>query len=173
MHDKAVFFVKKACIGQDEFYSALPSGEFNDAEWKAFRLLTLAGYTIVLVAPDRSGGHAECCDGRKMCAPVLRRDHHAHLSKQVMPVLHATAALRIDLTHSWVVGDRLDTVEVGRVIGCKTVFLTNGTETGWDMTAMRWPDFIAGDIWEIACLIVMSDNESVIRLSEEEPDMEE
>ena len=170
---KLFFFVKKGCIGQDGFYSPLPSGGFNDGEWKAFHLLTLAGYTIVLVAPEPSAVHADCCDRKKMCASILRRDRHVHLSKQVMAVLHATAALRIDLTHSWVVGDRLDTVEVGRVIGCKTVFMTNGAETDWEMTATRWPDFIAGDIWEIACLIVMSDNESVIRLSEEEPDRED
>ena len=50
-------------------------------------------------------------------------------------------------------------------MGCKTVLLTDGNETDWDMTAMRWPDLIAGDLWEIACLIVMSDGSSVEGLS--------
>jgi hypothetical protein len=37
----------------------------------------------------------------------------------------------------------------------------------WEMTAMRWPDLLAGDMWEIACLIVMSDGVSVESLSED------
>ena len=35
---------------------------------------------------------------------------------------------------------------------------------------MRWPDMIAGDIWEIACLIVMSDGSDFERLMSEGDD---
>ena len=95
--------------------------------------------------------------------------HHSPIvfdrTKQVTPLLQATATLQIDLDHSWLVADRLDSIEVGRVVGCQTVLLADGSETEWEMTAMRWPDLIAGDMWEIACLIVMSDGSSVEGLS--------
>ena len=63
-----------------------------------------------------------------------------------MPLLDATAALHIDLACSWLVGDRLDNIEVGCLLKCNTILYLNGSETDWDMTAMRWPHFIIRDI---------------------------
>ena len=90
-----------------------------------------------------------------------------------MPLLDATAALHIDLACSWLVGDRLDNIEVGCLLGCNTILCLNGSETDWDMTPMRWPDLIACDLWEIACLIVNTGSMSVAEVPDEDTDQDD
>jgi phosphoglycolate phosphatase-like HAD superfamily hydrolase len=172
MNEKAVFLATKGLMGDESLHAAPQSPSFTPEEWKALRLLTLAGYTIVLFtartipqyAPDTSNEwssrHHEYSD---RCQPVSQ--HPTEVSKQVTTLLEATAKLQVDLPGSWIVGDRLDTIEVGRLVGCSTIFVTDGSESGWEMTATRWPDLIAGDLWETACLIVISDGSSVEGLS--------
>lgn len=175
MKEKAVFVATMGLVGSGALSGDLPSGTIRSEEWKALRLLTLAGYTIVLFTPERSAVYAECREEQRTSGGAGRQArsiarHQEDLSKQVTPLLQATATLQIDLSHSWMVGDRLDSIEVGRLVGCKTALLTDGGETEWEMTAMRWPDMIAGDIWEIACLIVMSDGSDFERLMSEGDD---
>jgi ribonucleotide monophosphatase NagD (HAD superfamily) len=166
MKDKAVFFATSSMLQGDDSTEDF-SATINVEEWKALRLLTLAGYTIVLFTPDKATVYAECYEphwtaGVQEPAP---REITRNPTKKVAPLLQASASLEVNLEDSWFVGDMLDTIEVGRLAGCKTMLLTAGHETEWDMTVMRWPDLIAGDIWEIACLIVMSDGSSVEGLS--------
>ena len=164
MKDKAVFFATKGMLHSDDLGADFSSTTtINLKEWKALRLLTLAGYTIVLFIPERSTVYAECQDGTRTFRRDGRPPHLISqcLGKQITPLLHASASLQIDLGDSWMVGDKLDSIEVGRLVGCQTILLTDGNETEWEMTAMRWPDMIAEDVWETACLIVMSDGSSV------------
>jgi hypothetical protein len=171
MREKAIFFATMGMVGWGDQSADPSSATISSEEWKALRLLTLAGYTIVIFTPDRSAVYAECREmpetGERVPRPTraLAGRQEEDLTKQVTPLLQATATLQIDLDHSWLVADRLDSIEVGRVVGCQTVLLADGSETEWEMTAMRWPDLIAGDMWEIACLIVMSDGSSVEGLS--------
>ena len=128
------------------------------------------GITIVLFTTKNIPHYAPCrnlewsvpYDGARN-QPLSQ--HPNEVSKQVTTLLEATAKLRVDLSGSWMVGDRLDSIEVGRLVGCSTIFVANGSESRWDMTAMRWPHLIAGDLWETACLIVTSDGSSVEGLS--------
>jgi len=78
-----------------------------------------------------------------------------------VPLLDATEAWRIDLSRSWLVGDRLDNIEVGRCLGCSTILGLTGSETDRDMTSMRWPDLIARNISQTACLILHAAETSV------------
>jgi phosphoglycolate phosphatase-like HAD superfamily hydrolase len=170
MKEKAVFFTTTALVGRSDLTEELSAAQFSPNEWKALRLLTLAGYTIVLLTPERSAVYAECQESKCIengtaGATCSVAQHHGDMTKQITPLLQATATLQLDLTHSWMIGDRLDSIEVGRLVGCRTVLLADGSETDWEMTAMRWPDLIAGDMWEIACLIVMSDGSSIEGLS--------
>ncbi len=170
MKDKAVFFATAGMVWCDDLSSGVPSATLSPGEWKALRLLTLAGYNIVLFTPEKTTVYADVQDVRLTDGGVIRSarpvaQRRDALRRRVRPLLQATATLQIDLTHSWMVGDRLDGIEAGRIVGCKTVLLTDGSERDWDMTATRWPDLIAGDLWEIACLIVMSDGSSVEGLS--------
>jgi D-glycero-D-manno-heptose 1,7-bisphosphate phosphatase len=72
-------------------------------------------------------------------------------------LVQAACELGLDLTRSWMVGDILHDVEAGRSAGCKTVLLTNGHETEWEMTPMRWPDLVADNLLEAAHLILVTD----------------
>jgi D-glycero-D-manno-heptose 1,7-bisphosphate phosphatase len=69
----------------------------------------------------------------------------------------AARELNVDLTHSWMIGDILHDVAAGRAAGCRTVLLTNGNETEWDLTPFRWPHFIADEVFEAARLIACTD----------------
>jgi len=170
MKTKAVFFATNGIVKEEEPGSSLPTATITSDKWKALRLLTMAGYTIVLFKPDTTVARAGCRDGeigeRPHAEPsCLISQSEFDLCIKAKPVLHAAYKLQIDLTNSWIVGDMLNSIEIGRWVGCKTVLLMDGRELEWDMTDRRWPDLIACDFWEIACLIVMSDGSYVDGLS--------
>ena len=173
MRDKAVFVVAREMAGSGGMYSRAASATAGETERRAYRLLTLAGFTIVIFTSDALSVYAEGDEGNRTCDDVCHSTRPAPLSRQIMPFLDATAALHIDLACSWLVGDRLDNIEVGRLLGCNTILCLNGSETDWDMTSMRWPHLIAGDIWETACLIVNAGRASVASVSDEESDQDD
>jgi histidinol-phosphate phosphatase family protein len=72
-------------------------------------------------------------------------------------LMQAACELNVDLGRSWMVGGILDDVEAGQSAGCRTVLLTNGHETEWHMTPMRWPDLLADNVLEAAHLIMVAD----------------
>lgn len=72
-------------------------------------------------------------------------------------LIQAAHDLNVDLTQSWMIGDILHDVEAGRAAGCRTILLTNGNETEWNLTPARWPDFIADEVFEAARLITFTD----------------
>jgi histidinol phosphatase-like enzyme len=170
MKTKAVFFATTGIVNADERGTSLPTATITSDKWRALRLLTIAGYTIVLFKPDTTMSYAGCrgeeiSERSAIRSGCLNSQPEFDLCVRSKPILHAAYKLQIDLTNSWMVGDMLNSIEIGRWIGCKTVLLTDGREMGWDMTDRRWPDLIAGDFWEIACLIVMSDGSCVDGLS--------
>jgi histidinol-phosphate phosphatase family protein len=69
-------------------------------------------------------------------------------------ILTAAREHSVSVSDSWMVGDILDDVEAGRRAGCRTVLLDTGHETLWRRSAIRRPDFVAGDLDEAARLIV-------------------
>lgn len=71
-------------------------------------------------------------------------------------LIQAAHDLNVDLTQSWMIGDILHDVEAGRAAGCRTILLTNGNETEWNLTPSRWPDFIADEVLEAARLITFT-----------------
>jgi histidinol-phosphate phosphatase family protein len=88
-------------------------------------------------------------------------------------LMQAACELHLDLSRSWMVGDILHDVEAGRSAGCGTVLLTNGHETEWDMSPMRWPDLLADNLLETAHLILAADGSATKdrhRLFEREED---
>ncbi len=170
MKEKAVFFATHGLVGNGSPQLDPTSPLLTSEEWKALRLLTLAGYTIVLFTTENIPHYAPCrnnewSDQHDRATSHLLPPQPTTVGKQVTTLLEATAKLQVDLSGSWMVGDRLDNIEVGRLVGCSTILVTNGRESRWEMTAMRWPHLIAGDVWETACLIVTSDGSSVEGLS--------
>jgi D,D-heptose 1,7-bisphosphate phosphatase len=89
---------------------------------------------------------------------IPRYSIHCSCRKPQSGLLHQAAReLRIDLARSWMIGDILHDVEAGRSAGCRTVLLTNGNETEWDMSASRWPDILADNVWGAARSVLGAD----------------
>ena len=182
---RAVFFDKDGTLVEDDPPNIDTAHvRFFPDVFSALRLLTDAGYDLVIVTNQSAVAQGRCneADVHRMQTYVENRladegvplagfyycPHHA--DAVVMPyavpcecrkpqpglLLHASRKLRLDLAQSWMVGDILHDVEAGRWAGCRTVLLDNGHETEWHLTEVRWPDHIAPTLLKAAQLIVLS-----------------
>jgi D-glycero-D-manno-heptose 1,7-bisphosphate phosphatase len=71
-------------------------------------------------------------------------------------LLAAAEKLAIDLTRSFMIGDRWRDIECGRNAGCQTIFV----DRGYQEKLHYQPDYRAGDLLEAAKLIQILDRES-------------
>jgi phosphoglycolate phosphatase-like HAD superfamily hydrolase len=55
------------------------------------------------------------------------------------------------------IGDILNDIEAGNHAGCRTILIDNQHETEWNLTPLRWPQFIVKDIYEAARAITLED----------------
>lgn len=101
-------------------------------------------------------GYYYCPHHPEGTVPLFSVECHCRKPKRGL-LIQAAHELNVDLTQSWMIGDILHDVEAGRAAGCRTILLTNGNETEWNLTASRWPDCIADDVFEAAQLITFSD----------------
>jgi D-glycero-D-manno-heptose 1,7-bisphosphate phosphatase len=81
------------------------------------------------------GKGASDCDCRKPKPGMLRR---------------AATELNIDLSRSWMVGDRWRDVDCGHAAGCKTIFI----DRGYSEELKQKPDFSARNLAEAADIIL-------------------
>lgn|SRR5580698_7304287 len=65
-------------------------------------------------------------------------------------LLHAAKELNIDLSQSWMVGDRWRDVDCGHAAGCKTIFI----DRGYAEELKQKPDFSARNLAEAADIIL-------------------
>ncbi|HZL14069.1 MAG TPA: HAD family hydrolase [Verrucomicrobiae bacterium] len=65
-------------------------------------------------------------------------------------LLHAARELNIDLSQSWMVGDRWRDVDCGHAAGCKTIFI----DRGYAEELKQKPDFSARNLGEAADIIL-------------------
>ena len=65
-------------------------------------------------------------------------------------LLKAAAELGIDLSQSWMVGDRWRDVDCGATAGCRTIFI----DYGYDEKLRAIPDFRAADLLAAAAIIL-------------------
>ena len=89
----------------------------------------------VEVCPHGGADHGQPCECRKPQPGMLRR---------------AAAVLGLDLSRSWMVGDRWRDVDAGRAAGCRTVFI----ERGYDEPLRELPDARVGSLAEAADVIL-------------------
>jgi D,D-heptose 1,7-bisphosphate phosphatase len=182
---RAVFFDKDGTLVEDDPPNIDTAHvRFYPDVFEAMRLLTEAGYDLVIVTNQSAVAQGGCneADVRGMHTYVKHRlaDEGVSLAgfyycphqadAPVIPyavpcecrkpqpglLLQASRELRLDLAQSWMVGDILHDVEAGRWAGCRTVLLDNGHETEWHLTEVRWPDHIAPTLLKAAQLIVLS-----------------
>jgi D,D-heptose 1,7-bisphosphate phosphatase len=60
----------------------------------------------------------------------------------------------LNLAESWMVGDMLDDMEVGRRTEGRTILIDNGNETEWRLTSNRRPHFTAPNLLQAAQIIL-------------------
>ncbi|MBV9266114.1 MAG: HAD-IIIA family hydrolase [Acidobacteriaceae bacterium] len=71
-------------------------------------------------------------------------------------LLHAAQALAIDLSRSYMIGDRWRDIDCGHAAGCKTIFI----DSGYKESLRAQPDFTAPDLFAAARLILAVDRGS-------------
>lgn len=60
----------------------------------------------------------------------------------------------LELTESWMIGDKLDDIEAGKRAGCLTILIDNGTEKEWRDGPNRMPDYVVENLNQAADLIL-------------------
>jgi D-glycero-D-manno-heptose 1,7-bisphosphate phosphatase len=65
-------------------------------------------------------------------------------------LFNAAKALEIDLTQSWMVGDRWRDIDCGHAAGCKTIFI----DSGYVEALKQKPEFFARNLGEAADIIL-------------------
>ncbi len=65
-------------------------------------------------------------------------------------LLQAARKLNVDLTHSWMVGDRWRDIDCGKAAGCRTIFV----DWGYDEVLRAQPDFRVCSLLEAAEIIL-------------------
>ena len=77
-------------------------------------------------------------------------------------IFRAAKDFDIDLTHSWMVGDRYSDIELAHNAGVNSAFVMSGYGRGeWEFQRANWkqqPDLIGEDLLEIVESIVANDN---------------
>ncbi|BFU94903.1 MAG: D,D-heptose 1,7-bisphosphate phosphatase [Nitrospira sp.] len=184
-------FLDQGGVLESECVGARPSRLMSDV-FEGLRLLQHAGYTVIVVTHQigvakgvlgesdvhRIKEHLEArlieedvpLGGFYYCphhpdGQVRRYAVHC-LCRRPQPglLIRAASELAVDMAQSWMVGATLDDMETGRWVGCRTVLLTNGHETEWNLTEPRWPDYIAGTLLEASQLIALSSPRGVIQI---------
>lgn len=65
-------------------------------------------------------------------------------------LLHAAQTFRINLVHSWMIGDRWRDIDCGAAAGCRTIFIDNG----YNESLRTIPDFTACDFREATAIVL-------------------
>lgn len=76
-------------------------------------------------------------------------------------LLRAAQELTIDLTCSWMIGDTPSDVEAGETAGCRSILISSGNKTKWEITENRMLHGVAGNLREAA--IQLLDYEKLLR----------
>ena len=168
MANKAVFLDRDGTIAKDVHYCSRPEDfELFPNTAKAIRLLNEHGFKVMVVT--NQSGIARGYFTEEMLANIhekMKRElakegawvdaiyycpHHPEDNcecRKPKPklVLQAAKDFDIDLGQSFVVGDLQMDIELGRVLGCKTILISKDETTD--------PDAVASDLLEAAWKIL-------------------
>lgn len=145
MNKKAVIFDRDGTLIVDRIYLNDPEKiEYLPSVFEALRLLRDSGY-VFAVATNQSGVPRGLVDVRNLdeihrriqsefcrhgveilsfhSAPYMTDNDHTFRKPNPGMLLEAAQWHGIDLSRSWMVGDRMSDVEAGHRAGCRTVLL--------------------------------------------------
>jgi D-glycero-D-manno-heptose 1,7-bisphosphate phosphatase len=170
---KGVFLDRDGVLNRSVFRDGKPSAPFTVAELEivpgvpeALDTLHRAGFVLVVVTnqPDVARGRVAsdrileihrfmrsrlCIDDIRVC---FHDDHHLCVCRKPMPgMLYAAAVdLEIQLTRSFMVGDRWRDVGAGRSAGCRTILVNRFPETTRLEPDVELTDLLAAAHWILA-----------------------
>lgn len=186
MSSKAVFLDKDGTLVEDVPYNVNPELiRLTDGALEGLRFLQDMGYQLFIVT-NQSGiarGYFREQDLKPTIKKIRELLSQAGVSlkgfyycphspsgevqkyavdcfcRKPQPGMLYRAALEhnINLAESWMIGDILNDVEAGNHAGCRTILIDNQHETEWDLTPLRWPQFIVRDLFEAARTINLED----------------
>ena len=186
MSQKAVFVDKDGTLIENRPFNRSPEHiEWLPGTMEGLRLLHRSGYALIVVSNQGEIAHGRftvedllreelalraelakfevplagyyyCPHDPEGDVPLFNMDCYCRKPNPGL-LIQAANELHVNLTQSWMIGDILHDVEAGRAAGCRTILLTNGNETEWHLTPLRWPNLIADEVFEAARLIVFTD----------------
>jgi D-glycero-D-manno-heptose 1,7-bisphosphate phosphatase len=154
--------------GQPQAPASLSEFEILPEVPEACHRLKRAGYLLVVATnqPDVGRGalkkeaveiiHAEMCrqlpiDRVEVCYHPGKGVSHCDCRKpRPGMLLRAARELGIDLTQSWMVGDRWRDVDCGHAAGCRTIFI----DRGYAEELRQKPHFSVGNLAEAADIVL-------------------
>lgn len=185
MTGKAVFFDKDGTLVQDVPYNIDPEQiRLEEGAIACLAALQELGYKLIIVS-NQSGVARGFFEERDL-DPVRNRlselleaagihltdfyycPHHPRgkveqyaikcTCRKPLPGMLYRAARehQLDLDESWLVGDILHDIEAGNRAGCRTVLINNHHETEWNLTPIRQPAFIVGNLKIASCIIALA-----------------
>ena len=159
-------------------YSSEAIKKLNDAGWLAILVTNQAGVARGYFSEDvitevhnrlnaELAGQNARLDAIYYCAhhpsvgePPYRLDCDCRKPKAGL-IKRASADFEIDLSNSWMVGDRYSDIELAANAGVRSAFVLSGYGRGeWEYQRISWklkPDLVAEDLLEAVNSIVMSD----------------
>lgn len=183
MRRKAVFLDRDGTIIHDVGYPKDPNQvELLPGIIEALKILMGFDYKLILISNQSGIGrgiitveemnqvnaklisilkeHEIYLSGIYYCPHTPEEQCHCRKPNPKM-ILNAAKELKINLSLSIMVGDKLSDIEAGRRAGCKAILLQNDNLEEWDIT----PDFVASDWTEVLPFILKNDLSNANRQS--------
>ena len=97
----------------------------------------------------RSGNEA-CISHYEYC-PKLPEDPHSRRKPKPDLILDSAQALQIDVSKSWMIGDRVSDLEAGRTAGCRGVILVRTGEGQKAAEKIEHPGKVSSTVPDLIC----------------------
>lgn len=156
-------------------YAAEAVRRLNEAGWRAFLVTNQAGVArgyftedligrVHAILTDELARGGACLDAIYYCphhpsagVPPYRQDCNCRKPRPGL-IHRAAAEFDLDLSRSWMVGDRYSDIELAHNAGLRGAFVLSGYGRGeWEYQRHNWPgtpDLVAEDLLEVVKMIL-------------------
>jgi|SRR5579885_101958 len=173
---KAIFIDKDGTLIYDVPYNVNPHLiRFTDGAIAGLKKLTQADFNLYIVSNQQGiglGYFAEkdlaavkqtlntmltkqgiTLNGFYYC-PHSKDEHCLCRKPQPGLLIEAANEHKLNLRHSWMIGDIAADIQAGQSAGCKTILFDKGYENTWEFMDTNQPDFIVKNLNDAADIIL-------------------